>query len=228
MCKRHSFVITRAGKVLDGMGLTDSHTTIMDLHGLEAAQHDTCNLYEWQPPKGWPETSWFDGLKVDTQVFEPKSSHDKAAEKHLLAKYPTLAAWEAVDTIDPALDGKTVNLSGSEITVYCSGVHEVTSGRVLCQNSTVTAWENSTVTARENSTVTAWDNSTVTAWDNSTVRAWDNSTVTAWENSTATLLDAWWCAANQGAQVFESAVIIDRLNGGIAVYTARDITSEVL
>ena len=43
----------------------------------------------------------------------------------------------------------------------------VTSGFLLCGNSTVEAWGNSTVEA--------WDNSTVKAYDNSTVKAWGNS-----------------------------------------------------
>ena len=60
----------------------------------------------------------------------------------------------------------------------------VTSGFLLCGNSTVEAWGNSTVEAWDNSTVKAYDNSTVEAYDNSTVEAWDNSTVKAYDNST--------------------------------------------
>ena len=99
MCERHSFCLTRAAKVLDGYGLTDSHTTILDMHGLTAAQHDACNLYEWQPPKLWPDASWADGLKVDKAVFETKQRHDQAAERHVRALYPDRAAWDAADVI---------------------------------------------------------------------------------------------------------------------------------
>ena len=99
MCERHSFCITRAAKVLDGYGLTDSHTTIMDMHGLTAAQHDACNLYEWQPPAEWPIANWADGLKVDRGVFETKLRHDQAAERHVRNLYPHAATWAAPDVI---------------------------------------------------------------------------------------------------------------------------------
>jgi hypothetical protein len=99
MCKRHSFAVTKVGRVIDGLGLTDSHTTMLDIAGLSAKQHDTCNLYEWQPPKGWPEASWLDGLTVDRRQFVPKVSHDKAAESHLRLLYPDMAAWDAGDVI---------------------------------------------------------------------------------------------------------------------------------
>ena len=99
MCNRHSFAVTKDGKVIDGCGLTDSHTRMLDMAGLTAKEHDAVNLYEWQPPKDWPRSSWLHGLTVDKQAFEPKSSHDKTARAHLLALYPTKAAWDAGDTI---------------------------------------------------------------------------------------------------------------------------------
>lgn len=97
MCKRHSFILTRAGKVLDGLGLTDSHTEIRELHGLHHT-NDSVNAYEWQPPPGWPETDWSEGLTKDTEVFVPKSSHLAAMERHLQTLYPTRAAWDVGDT----------------------------------------------------------------------------------------------------------------------------------
>jgi hypothetical protein len=121
MCNRHSFAVTPEGSVIWGRGLTDSHTEMLDMAGLSAKQHDACNLYEWQPPTGWPKTSWLHGLTVDKQVFEPKSSHDKAARAHLLDLYPTKAAWDAGDKIDPALHGTTIMRNGVETTVYCTG-----------------------------------------------------------------------------------------------------------
>ena len=99
MCKRHSFCLTKAGKVIDGLGLVDSHTSIMSLHGMASKQHDTCNLYEWQPPRGWPESSYADGLTVDKSVFETKARHEAAIERHLRRLYPTQAAWDAGDVI---------------------------------------------------------------------------------------------------------------------------------
>src|SRR5574340_461494 len=119
MCERHSFILTRAGKVHDGYGVTDSHTTIRELAGLKHSD-DTVNAYEWQPPKGWPEADWFDGLTKDTEVFELKSSHLGAMERHVKKLYPTRKAWDAGDkprsmghiekfggTLDLDLDGLT-------------------------------------------------------------------------------------------------------------------------
>ena len=96
MCNRHSFILTRAGKVLDGIGITDSHTEIRELHGLKNTD-DTVNAYEWQPPKGWPDSDWEDGLTKDTEVFELKSSHLKAMGNHVKKLYPSMAEWEAGD-----------------------------------------------------------------------------------------------------------------------------------
>ena len=96
MCERHSFILTRAGKVLDGNGMTDSHTEIRELHGLKHT-NDTVNAYEWQPPKGWPATDWEEGLTKDTEVFTPKSSHLDAMGRHIKELYPTMAEWNAGD-----------------------------------------------------------------------------------------------------------------------------------
>ena len=100
MCERHSFILTRAGKVLHGLGITDSHTEIRELHGLHHT-NDKVNAYEWQPPKGWPETDWTAGLKKDNEVFVPKSSHLQAMERHVKKLYPDLATWEAGDQPQP-------------------------------------------------------------------------------------------------------------------------------
>ena len=96
MCQRHSFILTRAGKVHDGYGVTDSHTVIRELAGLHA-NDDTVNAYEWQPPKGWPDADWNLGLTKDTVVFETKSSHESAIERHIKALYPTMEAWNSGD-----------------------------------------------------------------------------------------------------------------------------------
>lgn len=98
MCQRHSFILTPAGQVLDGIGMTDSHTTIRELHGLHHT-NDKVNAYEWQPPAGWPETNWLDGLTKDTEVFTLKSSHLDAMERHVKTLYPTMAEWDAGDKV---------------------------------------------------------------------------------------------------------------------------------
>ena len=114
MCHRHSFLLTRAGKVLDGVGITDSHNKIREIHGLKHTD-DTVNAYEWQPPQGWPEADWNLGLMKDLEVFETKSSHEAAMERHVRKLYPTMAAWEAGDkprlTADMIITGD-LDLSG--------------------------------------------------------------------------------------------------------------------
>ncbi|ADE12180.1 hypothetical protein [Sideroxydans lithotrophicus] len=98
MCNRHSFILTRAGKVLDGLGLTDHHTEILELHGFKNTD-DTVNKGEWQPPKGWPDADWEDGWTKDTTVFEYKKSHLDAIGRHLKKLYPTMAEWDAGDKL---------------------------------------------------------------------------------------------------------------------------------
>ena len=99
MCNRHSFCLTPAGQVIDGFGLTESHTTIMYMHGIEAARQDTCNLYEWQPPQGWPETSWHVGLTVDKSAFATKQRAENTLRRHVHLLYPDMKAWQAPDPI---------------------------------------------------------------------------------------------------------------------------------
>lgn len=99
MCERHSFCLTRNARVIDGLGLTDSHTEIMSMHGLTVDQQDRCNLYEWYPTVGWPDASYAYGLTVDRSVFETKTSHELAIERHLRRVYPTAQTWLEPDVI---------------------------------------------------------------------------------------------------------------------------------
>ncbi len=104
MCTRFSFILTRVGKnggpgeVLDGFGITHSHTAIRELHGMKNTD-DTVNAYEWQPPKGWPDADWMDGLTKDLEIFEPKKSHLSSMERHIRTVYPTMMEWDAPDVI---------------------------------------------------------------------------------------------------------------------------------
>jgi len=122
VCNRHSFCLTRAGKILGGCGLTDSHTEIMLMHGLTVEQQDRCNLYEWQPPENWPEANWADGLTVDKAQFEPKQKATEAMERHVRGLYPDMAAWNAGDRIPDSMHEKTIVLGGKEYTVLTHGL----------------------------------------------------------------------------------------------------------
>jgi hypothetical protein len=101
MCHRHSFIVTRAGKVHDGFGLTDSHTNIRAMAGL-GTEDSATYAFEWQPPTGWPDANFNDGLTQDTAPlphWELKAKHLSAIEQHLRLRYPDMAAWEGPDVI---------------------------------------------------------------------------------------------------------------------------------
>lgn len=151
MCKRHSFLLDKAGKVYDGMGLTHSHTAIASLHGFKSAQHDGLAAFEWQPPNDWPNADAHDGLTVDREPsgWGMKASHDKAIAAYLKRKFPDVAAWDAPEQIDPSMNGKTVDYGYGPITIVTSGEY------TACDSSTVRAYGSSTVTAYGSSTVRA-------------------------------------------------------------------------
>ena len=130
MCKRHSFMITRSGRVFDGYGITDSHTLIREFAGLcpEDREDDLVklNAYEWHPPANWPDSDWHAGLTKDTEVFEVKASHLNAMESHCRRLYPTMAEWRAPDIVRPLPEGLSIkgelNLSGTPIASLPSGL----------------------------------------------------------------------------------------------------------
>ena len=109
MCHRHSFILTRAGKIHDGLGLTDSHTTIRELAGL-GANDSTTYAFEWQPPEGWPDADYSTGLTQDTSpipVWDIKTKHTTAIESHIRRKYPDMAAWNQPDEISNVVSAMT-------------------------------------------------------------------------------------------------------------------------
>ena len=109
MCHRHSFILTRAGKIHDGLGLTDSHTTIRELAGL-GANDSTTYAFEWQPPEGWPDADYSTGLTQDTApipAWDIKTKHTTAIKSHLRRKYPDMAAWNQPDEISNVVSAMT-------------------------------------------------------------------------------------------------------------------------
>jgi len=101
MCHRHSFILTRAGKVFDGMGLTDSHTTIRALAGL-GTEDSSSYAFEWQPPPNWPDSDVHSGLTQDTAPipsWEMKARHLNAIERHIRNRYPDMEAWNSPDVV---------------------------------------------------------------------------------------------------------------------------------
>jgi hypothetical protein len=125
MCHRHSFVLTRAGKVHDGLGFTDSHTKIREMAGV-GENDSTTYAFEWQPPKGWPEADWNDGLTQDTAPFphwELTKKHLTAIGNHLRSLYPDMDAWSRPDSIRlPSKFKGDLYLRGTAITALPEGL----------------------------------------------------------------------------------------------------------
>jgi len=110
MCNRHSFIVTKAGKIHHGLGVTDSHTTIREISGL-GANDSSSYAFEWQPPKGWPAADVLDGLTKDAEpvpVWDLKKKHTLAIVNHIKSLYPDMNTWEQADAIIPLPDGLTV------------------------------------------------------------------------------------------------------------------------
>jgi len=117
MCERHSFILTRSGKVYDGYGITDSHTTIREWAGM-SVNDDTVNAYEWHPPTGWPDADWHLGLTKDIEVFVTKASHELTIERHLRGLYPSMAEWDNGDSPRGKIPTTVVgwlNMSGCDL-----------------------------------------------------------------------------------------------------------------
>jgi len=217
MCRRHSFLLDRNGKVYDGLGLTHSHTEIATLHGFASTDHDKLNAYEWQPPRDWngDKEQVFAGLTVDRQNFEPKASHDKALVAYLLKKFPSLAVWDAPETPDPSLHERTIALGGSDVTVYCHGVYSVTQGRHF-------AYGSASVEASGSASVKASGSASVEAYGSASVRAYGSASVEAYGSANLTLT---YYSRNVSADIGDQAVVIDRLNGNLVVVTADGVLS---
>jgi hypothetical protein len=166
MCERHSFCLTRAAKIIDGYGITDSHTAIMTMHGLTVEQQDKCNLYEWQPPLNWPDANWADGLTVDEAQFEPKAKATDAMERHLRSRYPDMAAWDAGDRVPVSMHEKTIRLGGEEVTILTHGLRTgVDTGNYLLAGTAEMrdVWGNASVSG-------VWGNASVSGvWGNASV-----------------------------------------------------------
>ena len=142
MCRRHSFILTRAGKVHDGLGLTDSHTTIRELAGLDT-NDSTTYAFEWQPPAGWPDADFNAGLTQDTApipAWEMKKKHLSAIERHLKKLYPSMDVWNAPDATPTSADLKALGwrllVDGESVTLGRGDRAYVTGGSVAITGQT--------------------------------------------------------------------------------------------
>jgi hypothetical protein len=236
MCNKYSFLLTRAGKILDGGGLTESHSEIATLHGVD---EDKCNRYEWQPPVVWPVCSnhphpfdkVMDGLFVDKEVFTPGASALKRIAAHLSERFPTHEAFATPTPVDDCWHAQRVVLGGRETTILCKpGLYEASIGAYRAYgNSQVTAQENSQVTAWEHSQVTAWEHSQVTAWDHSQVAAWGNSQVTAYGSSQVTAYGSSQVTAYGSSQVaaWENSQVTAWGNSQVTAYGSSQVAVSV-
>jgi hypothetical protein len=204
MCKRHSFLLSRTGQVFDAHGITESHSEIASAHGID---QDKMNAYEWQPPKDWPESSYAEGLTKDHLVFDEKASHLKSIESHVRSLYPDMAAWDSPDVPGAFWHERVVNLGGAEYTVYCHGEYSVVEGRYWASGS-------ASVRASGSASVRAFGSASVEACGSASVRAFDSASV---------LLSAHY-TENVSVYIADNAVVIDRMGGGISIYTAKKLT----
>ena len=151
MCNCHSFIVTRAGKVFFGLGITESHSTIREWAGL-GENDSSAYAFEWRPPAGWPDADFNLGLTQDTAPFphwELNAKHLKAIDLHLRGRYPTMGAWEAPEKIATiqelkahgwveVLDGATVSPKDGDRFFAASGTITVvgqTGGRCWGYNN---------------------------------------------------------------------------------------------
>ena len=125
MCNKYAFLLTRAGKILDGGGLTESHSTIATLHGVD---EDQVNRYEWQPPQNWPDADVLDGLVTNEEVFTPGASALRRIAAHLTRRFPTIAAFQAHTPVDDRWHEQTVVLNGVAQTILVRGRYDLREG----------------------------------------------------------------------------------------------------
>ena len=125
MCSKYAFLLTRAGKILDGGGLTDSHSTIATLHGVD---EDLVNRYEWQPPQNWPDADVLDGLATHEEFFTPDTSVLRRIAAHLTRKFPTIGAFQAHTRVDDRWHEETVVLNRVKQTILVRGRYDLRNG----------------------------------------------------------------------------------------------------
>lgn len=96
MCERHSFLLLPDGRIVDGLGFTDSHTQIALMHGVD---EDVCNKYEARPtgfniqePDCWR-------IRRDTEVFITTSENLGDIHQHLRCTYTSYAEWLKPDRL---------------------------------------------------------------------------------------------------------------------------------
>ena len=203
MCQRYSFVLSPAGKVLDGCGLPHSHTTILTMHGVASDRHGRYNLYEWQPPEGWPNANWADGLTKDREAFEPKVRAVAAMERRIKKLYPDLETWRAKDPIrwaelplpnadrvqrayDCALRAKPLAWVDDAAVLECVNRHlELLGGNIPAATvvaNAASAWDS------------AWAGVRASVWASVRASVWDSAWASVWASAWASVWDRVWAS----------------------------------
>ena len=104
MCEKHSFIQTKEGKIFNGFGKFESHTTICCINSV---REDDVNKYEYKPGNVFCEYG-IQGLVLDTQAFEPSITDTKAIEKYIREFFPTAEAWKTYENIKEIVLSKSV------------------------------------------------------------------------------------------------------------------------
>ena len=108
-----ALVQDRSGHIYDGMGVTEHHSCMARLHGLDI---DRLNTWWWDPhPLYWRDPDdglFYDGLTLVWQKFTPPYSHYTRVQEYLQHKYPNIDAWRSPDPVHESLRGREVLVDG--------------------------------------------------------------------------------------------------------------------
>ena len=96
MCNKHSFVMDNEGKIYNGYGLIESHTTICSIHELN---DDKVNKYEYNPNNTQHYSYGITGLNIDTEVFTVTLNMSKQIETYIDTYFSDVESWEKYSNI---------------------------------------------------------------------------------------------------------------------------------
>lgn len=142
MCTYYSFIMTRDGKIYDGGGLTQSHSSIARMHKIDGMDY---NQYEYLVPTGavydlekHTETDILKWLHLDHINFEVSNGRETTIRKHLSQKFPTSKVYDSQrysPLVDRELDGKVVDVDGEDTAVFVSDDYKHTYVHVKDQDN---------------------------------------------------------------------------------------------
>ena len=91
MCKKHSFLLDKKGKIYHGFGLIESHYLISKLNNID---EDKCNKYEYNPNNNNERAYGISGLKIDNEIFISNKTIIDKIEKYIKKMFPNIESWD--------------------------------------------------------------------------------------------------------------------------------------